>query len=1018
MSAFTSTAAATLARFGVDPQRVARAQAAIPPGEFGAALADLVAGAPDPVLALANWERAAQWPEAVAVVASWPAARWPPLFTLLGGSQVLSATLLSAAAAWPESFAAVLTAGAVAAREHIGALAAAVSAPWEEFAGVLRRYRSREYLRIGLSDLTGGVELEATLADLTALAEGVCEAAYRWARHAVAADFGALSRPDGRPNGFVVLAMGKFGGGELNYSSDIDLTYLYESDQGESAGGPRGRLTAAAFFIRVAELITRALQERTDTGFAFRVDLRLRPEGINGPITNSVDNALLYYESWGQTWERTALIQARPVAGDHAVGQRFLREVQPFVYRRYLDFATVADMKELKSRIEQQLGHKTRGNVKLGRGGIREIEFVVQALQLIHGGRDERLRGSGTLPGLQRLVAGGVLPAPEGQELAVAYRFLRQVEHKIQIVHERQTHSVPAGEAEQETLARRLGLANAPALWAALEAHRAPVRRAFEQLFYAPQAEVQRARAPELVALVDGLEDAALAQGELGRLGFADPEASHRDLILLRDGSPSAPARPGRKKALRELAPVLLQAVVQSANPDQALHNLATFITNIGARTSFLALLRENPATLQMLVRLFAGSEFLAQAFLRRPEMLDSLVRADLVRVRVPKAALVEELGRQLAPCADFEAALDVLRRFRNEHFLRIGINDLEQLLALEDVSSELTALAESCLEAAYDIAVAAVREKFGRAAPPGQFVIVALGKLGSGELNYNSDLDLIFIYEAGEEAIAHEFFSKLAQRLLTVLQVPTTEGLVYRIDTRLRPSGRAGPLVSSLESFRRYHEQSARLWERQALIKARAVAGDAALAAAVAPIIADFVYRRPLAEAEVREMVHLRGRMERELARESAQQVNIKTGRGGLVDIEFVTQMLQLRHGSTHSAVRVRATLTALAALQSAGVLPAADAELLQSGYRFLRRLENRLRLAHDQPVEVLDRGGIDLGPLARQLGLGGATATPAAAAEALWREYGERREGIRACYEKWFGSSPAVTPGDDEAR
>jgi glutamate-ammonia-ligase adenylyltransferase len=995
---------ATLARFGIDGERVARSQRACPSRNLAPALPALLTAAPDPAAALANWERAAQWPSAVRALARKP-EQWAPLFTLLGGSQALCNTLLQAEDAWAKLFTTMLNATPKPAGAHVAALTGSLTAPWAQFATALRRYRHGEYLRIGLHDLTGRADLDATMADLSALAEGLCEVAYRWARRAVTAEYGELRAPDDHPNGFAVLAMGKFGGGELNYSSDIDLVYLFESDRGTSAGGPRGQLPAPAFCVRVAELLTRALQERTDAGTVFRVDLRLRPEGINGPLANSIDNALLYYESWGQTWERTALIQARPVAGDRALGERFLREVRPFVYRRYLDFATVADMKLMKAKVEAELGGKSRGNVKLGRGGIREIEFIAQVLQLIHGGRDERLRGRGTLPTLRRLVARGDLPAAEGEALAEAYRFLRQVEHKIQIVHERQTHMIPSDAAEQETLARRIGLTDGAALWAALTQHTARVRRGFEQLFHAAEAGGDRPQSAAVARLLDVLDDGDAATAVLQELGFHDPASRYRDLVLIRDGAPGAPARPARRKALTELAPALLDAVVQSANPDQALHNLASLITTIGARTSFLALLRQNPATMRMLVRLFAGSEFLAQAFLRRPEMLDSLVRADLVRVRWSRAELAAELASQLAGAADFEAALDVLRRFRNEHFLRIGINDLDHVLEAEEVSAELTALAEACLTAAYAIARRALGAALGLPEIPGRFVIVAMGKLGSAELNYNSDLDLIFIYEPdGDLATAHERFSKLAQRLITVLQVPTTEGLVYRIDTRLRPSGRSGPLVSSLDSFRDYHERSARLWERQALIKARPVAGDAALAAAAAKIIEAFVYRAPLTDEGVREMVHLRARMERELARESHEQVNIKTGRGGLVDIEFITQMLQLRHGTEHPAVRARATPAALAALRAEGVLPAADAELLTAGYRFLRRLENRLRLAHDQPVEVLERGAINLEPLARQLGFAG---DAEGAGAALWREYGARREAIRACYEKWFGAA-----------
>ncbi len=1009
-----------LRRSGIDPGRVARAVKALAAAPaLAAQLPELVAGAPDPSLALAGWERLREEttePSALTVLN--PAER-SALFTLLGGSQSLATALHAAGDEWIALFRRSLAAPTRTAGDHERALEPATTRAWEQFAERLRQLRHREYLRIGLNDLVGHSSVEVTVGELSALADGLFAAAYRWARRTVGEQYGELwsDRSDppapGTQGSFVVLALGKLGGQELNFSSDVDVMYLYESDAGTSAGGPRGSLEARAYCTRLAEMITRGLQEVTASGIAFRVDLRLRPDGVNGPIANSVDNALLYYESYGQTWERTALIQARPIAGAVSLGEHFLREVRPFLYRRYLDYATVADMKEMKARVEAQLGEKAgRGNVKLGRGGIREIEFLVQVLQLIHGGPDERVRGGGSLRTLARLVAGGYLPEDEGAALIDAYRFLRNVEHKIQIVHERQTHTVPPDAHEQETLARRLGYHGTDVvaqLWADMDHHTGRVRKAFEKLFHEPAAETRRAAAPEVVQLLRNLDQRDTSLTQLRALGFARPEESYDNLLLLREGPLGAPARARRKKMLYELAPTLLATIQKSPDPDLALQNLATFISTTGARSSFLALLQENPATLRMLIQLFGGSQFLANAFIRHAELLDTLVRADLVRVHRAAEDLAADLETALARAEDLEEVLDVLRRFRNQEFLRIGINDLQSLLEPEEVSRELTALAEVCLRTATAIATRDVSARYGFAQPPGRLVVLGMGKLGGGEINYNSDLDLIFVYdetEAGAAALAHEFFSKLAQRLITVLQTTTREGIVYRIDTRLRPSGRSGPLVSSLEGFRRYHETSAHVWERQALIKARPVAGDASVAHHVADIVSAFVYRAPLATAEVHEIRRLRQRMERELARETHERINIKTGRGGLVDVEFLTQMLQLSYGAREPRVCVRNTLGALAALTEIGVLPAADHALLTEGYRFLRRVENALRLAHDRPVEDLDRWHVDLGVAAKRMGFVGARAT---VGEALWREYEVRREAIRACYERWFDRAEA---------
>jgi glutamate-ammonia-ligase adenylyltransferase len=433
---------------------------------------------------------------------------------------------------------------------------------------------------------------------------------------------------------------------------------------------------------------------------------------------------------------------------------------------------------------------------------------------------------------------------------------------------------------------------------------------------------------------------------------------------------------------------------------------MATLIASIGARSSFLSLLRENPHTLRTLVNLFGTSAYLSQIFLRRPELLDSLVRADLVQLRKDRETMRAELMARLAEVEELEDHLDILRRYRAEEFLRIGIHDSNGLLDVTEVSRQLTDLAETCLAGAYLIARGALLRQLGLTAAPGSLVIVGMGKLGAGELNYNSDLDLIFLYDAtpdreepGDQITAQEFFTKLAQRLISVLQVQTREGYVYKIDTRLRPSGRSGSLVSSLASFARYHHTSSQLWERQALIKARVVAGDLALKRPVEEMLEQFAYGGTIDAAGVAEIDRLRSRMEQELAKEWTGRFNIKTGRGGIVDIEFLVQMLQLRYGQRLPALRQRATLPALEALYACGILAEEDYRTLTQGYRFLRTLENRLRIEQDQPVEALEGDGGHLIALARRLGYEGEDA-----AGRLLADYQGQREAIRACYNKLF--------------
>jgi glutamate-ammonia-ligase adenylyltransferase len=1001
--------AALLAAAGVEePERLAQRfsglwdDAGAPP-ELAAAWVECA----DPALAVASLERLreAQPDETAAVLADPELAR--NLVTVLGASTLVVRLLLADPESWPLVLAPADT--AVSVTDLVPPPDLRAGADLDAVASALRSLKRRRMLRIAVRDLLHLATLEQTTAALTALAEDALEFAIAAVRGLLVADYGDVIGADG-PVGFCVLGMGKLGGVELNFSSDIDLIYLYGSDDTDSAGGGRGHLSGGEFFTRLGEGVTRALHQGTAEGFVFRVDLRLRPEGANGPIVNSVANASGYYESWGQTWERAALLKARPVAGDRALGERFLRDLVPFVYRRYLDFATIEDIKGMKAKVASALatGRAKGLNVKLGRGGIREIEFVIQTLQLVNAGKDERIRERNSLRALRLLAEHRYLESDQGERLAAAYRFLRQVEHKIQLVDERQTHVVPEGSAELH-LARRLGYGREDPASAVIRfradcaAYTDTVHAAFSSLFYSSRATIERAADPRFLALLDEGDDAAL-EHRLRGLGFHAVDEAAANLALLRDGAPASPATPRRRQLLREVAPALLGEVVRAPDPDLALRNMATFLAAIGARSSFLALLAENPATMGVLVRLFGSSEFLSQVLIRHPEMLDSLVRADLVRVEMPKAEMAAELASLLATAESYEDRLDVLRRFRNEQLLRIGVNDLQGLLTFPAVSSQLSDLADDCLEAAWRIAESETAARYGMSVSPGRFAIVGMGKLGGRELTYNSDLDLIFVYESTPDVhatvTAHEYFTRLAQRLLTTLQVPTREGIAYKIDTRLRPSGNKGPLVTSREAFERYHATSSQLWERQALIKARAITGDPELMREVEAITERFVYATPLLDDQVAEIYRLRMRMERELAGDEDRGFNIKTGRGGLVDIEFVTQMLQLRHGTAHASVRRRATRHALAALAEAGLLPRPDAEALEESYAFLRTLTNRLRIERDQPVEALEREGDRLPALARRLGYEGDEV-----GRRLLADYARHRERVRGLYERWFG-------------
>ncbi len=939
------------------------------------------------------------------------------LLQLLGGSAYLSDILISDGDSWAETFAQAIQTESKPFDRHAADFGdwAREEAP-ERFHARLRRHKRREFLRIGARDLGSLASVEDTMDELTALADFALEAAYRFCRATLERRHGRLLVPGtSRDNRFVILGMGKLGGRELNFSSDIDLIYLYETDE----PADRRAIPPREFFGQLAEHLTDAMGKITEDGLVFRTDLRLRPMGSQGPSAQPVDAALLYYESWGLCWERSALIKARPVAGDVDLGETFLEDVRPFVYRRYLDFSTVEELRDMKARIERQQvpGDEAKGrNLKLGYGGIREVEFFTQALQLVNGGYDLRIRKRNTLEAITELARHGYVPATESAALRAAYRFLRDAEHKIQIFAHEQSHEIPGGADRERALARRLNYADeaggeAGAFWKDYRKHTGAVHAAFERLFYGARKEISAHKDQPEAEIWQDLEQREWLVRELRKRGFPDPDKAYRDLRAVRDGSGASPPSARRLRVMRELMPALMKTILDSGEPQQALHHMAEFGRRIGARTGFLTLLAENPGTTRLLIDLFANSRFLSDLFVNRPELLDSLIRVDLTRIAKTRAEMREEVNASIAEVLDIEDKLDRLRRYRVEEFIRLGLHDLGGELGFDESIAQLTGLAETCLDAALTLAQVELERQYGPP-PMGRFAILAMGKLGEAQLDYHSDLDLVFLYDSPQAAeprgrpagriAAHEYYVKLGQRIIAYLSAPTREGIAYRLDMRLRPSGRSGPLVSSLEAFRIYHEASSLLWERQALIRARFVAGDPPLGAEAEAIAQRFAYQGGFTPDDLGEIDGLRMRMERELAREDGSRFDVKTGRGGLIDVEFLVQMLQLRFGREHAPLRQRDTLGAAGALRELRLLGARDHRILVEGYTFLRRLGHRLRLERDQDTHILEREPGRLRAVA--LALGYEEKPRKSPGAALLRDYEKRRERIRACYERFF--------------
>jgi glutamate-ammonia-ligase adenylyltransferase len=898
-----------------------------------------------------------------------------------------------------------------------------VETPAEECDSLLRTYKARQFLRLGSRDLLGLASLEEVTAELSDLAAAALQIAYEFCSYQLQQDYGKPLEEDGRPAEFCVLGMGKLGGRELNFSSDIDLIYCYSSVNGQTCGtGSRGeRIELRRYFIKLAEMITRALNQPTAEGFVFRVDTRLRPDGNNGDLAISLNAAEAYYESWGQSWERAAMIKARPVAGNIRLGNELLERLEPFVYRRFLDFSMIEDIMLMKRKIDASLNHDQEAelNLKLGRGGIREIEFFIQAQQLVNGGKNRQLRERNSLKALTLLAEQQVVALADTQVLQEAYRFLRQVEHRIQIVHERQTHSLPTQKQELRALARRCGFSDQQSFESQLEAHREQVRRIYCDLFHSnePVEEVPR----EVRLLLDPETDSDLAKDILEEQGFNHPDIAYQSLKILQGHQVRRLTARGRRY-LEQLAPHLLAELLHSPNPDQALKNLEAFLNRLRSRTIFYALLAENLEIVKLLISLFGSSQMLSRIFIQRPELLDTMVsRAYAVCIK-PRQRLAEDLNTQMQAAHSYEEQLDILRRFRNEEFLRIALNDLHGELRQGEITRQLSWLAEVCLNSAIMIARHELIPRFGLpylATDPEcevAFGVVAMGKLGGFELNYHSDLDIIFLYQGAgttrpvagteperfRELNAQEYFARLAQRIISVLTLVTSEGIVYKIDTQLRPSGNQGPLVTGLDVFERYHRESAQPWERQSMTRARMICGPEKFLNMGQALIETLTYEPELPENLAAEICRLRQRMEKEIARENDERINIKTGRGGMVDVEFICQYLQLVHGRQLTELRTQNTLEVLKKLHELKRLGDADSKVLIQGYKALRRLENKLRLLYDQSMNELNIGGTGLRHIARSLGYTKDLRQPE---EHLLADYHRITEDIRQVFDAILG-------------
>lgn len=881
---------------------------------------------------------------------------------------------------------------------------------------LLRKFKKREYIRIGLRDLMGRADTLETLEDLSDLADVCLQIAYEHAHRELVNKHGApLFRDlDGKEkeSEFTILSMGKLGGRELNYSSDIDLIYIYTSAEGETRAQDgitptSGPITSYEFHTRLGQRITRLINEITSEGNVFRVDLNLRPEGQNGEIAHSLSFCEIYYESVGRTWERQALIKARVSAGSEKLGRQFFSMIRPFVYRKTLDFNAIEEVKSLKRKVDANLKQKKqeKGNIKLGFGGIREIEFIIQSYQLLFGGRDPSLRDASTLSTLTKLKEREFFTAEEHKKLYDAYIFLRNLENRVQLTFGLQTYSIPKETRSQAVLARKMGFhaetvpTLAENLQTEFERHTFFVGSMFDQLF---SEDKDQKAAHDTSQKWDARQDieSRFSEEYLARFPFADTRRAYQFLCSLRDGPTAKPTTERGVQTFYRVLPSILNLCRQVPNANSAVENLVKFIEASKARETYLNLLHENEKFLELLLILFGSSETLSTVLIKQPNFIDVLSNVEsLYRFKTPEK-MKQELNESLSTCESAQRNL-LLRWFKQAEELRIGTRYLIHEADLPGTLMDLSNLADLYLQSVLKLAWDRVQAESKAPHPREGFAIIGLGKLGGRELNFGSDLDIVFVYDESADPegdlTAMTMYSQIAQGLFQLSSESSAVGPAYKIDTDLRPEGSRGALVLSLKGYHDYFESRGRIWEQQAMTRARFIAGDQKLGDRFLEVAHQFTYRSKLEYGSLIEIARLRERMEKELAEETKKGRNVKLGHGGLADIEFTVQILQLMHGRRNPKLRATHTLEVINTLSAYGILQYEQAESLQKHYEFLRNVECSLRLISPQFSNHLPKDPAALQTLARILGYEGANGE---AAEALMADYEETTKNVRTFY------------------
>ncbi|NOY40904.1 MAG: bifunctional [glutamate--ammonia ligase]-adenylyl-L-tyrosine phosphorylase/[glutamate--ammonia-ligase] adenylyltransferase [Planctomycetes bacterium] len=947
----------------------------------------------DPDMALNSLERfllAARSPLSMAALFERDPRSLPNLLLMFSSSQNFSDQLCTD----PESFDLLrMTQGRPVAREVlVDELVSNVRAMsnQEDVMAALRRFKRRETLRIAYGDIVQGLPVPQVTRQISYVADAVVEAALDFAQRAVTDKrYRRNGHKFARPQ-FVVLALGKLGGLELNYSSDIDLVFLYRSAEGAD---PARQTETQDFANRVSQELIRLLTETTALGFAYRVDMRLRPEGRQGPVCSSIGHAIAYYENRGRTWERQAYVKARAIAGDLGLGKEYLAELESWVYRRYLSLADIAGIKALKRRIEDRALDTgvAESDVKAGHGGIRDIEFVIQFLQLLNGGAEPSVRTGNTLEAIGRLEKMGGLTHQERTLLEENYCFLRTLEHRLQIMYDLQTHQLPTGADDLCKVAIRMGFVGTPHI-SALKAFQANYqhrtkenRKILDHLLHDAFGDDAESE-PEVDLVNDPDPDPESIERVLTPYKFKDARAAYGNLMSLAEEPIPFLSTRRCRLFLASIAPRLLTSIARTPDPDATLVTLSRVSDSLGGKAALWELLSSNHPTLNLYVTLCTACPYLSGILTSNPGMIDELLDSLLVG-KLPELPVIEKLLAELTHGA--EDVEPILHSFKHSQHLRVGVRDILGKDKIEATHAALSDIAEVCLGKIVGDETERLLDKMGEpqigelADPatsddlptwhPGadrvgsrcEFIVLALGKLGSREPNYHSDLDLVFLYEAeGTTCTArrgknspttnNHFFSELGQRVIKRANHFGPYGRLYEVDPRLRPTGRSGALSVSLDEFVRYFQEGGgQLWERLALCKARVVIGSADATSRAEAAITAATYCKLWQASDAAEIRAMRMKLQ-----ETASSRNLKRGVGGTMDTEFIVQMLQLKYGKEMPELRVTGTVVGLLALGQAEILQDEDVVFLRDAYRFQRSIEAQIRLMdssgrHEFPTE-----------------------------------------------------------------